>query len=81
MADPLSVLGAVAAASQLAGSVVKVIEIVRKLNREYKSPKITRQQLTQIEAVRSTPIYVPIDTRYGSFPRFGFQCFSTRLTS
>jgi len=58
MADPLSVLGAVAAASQLAGSVVKVIEIVRKLNQEYKSPKVTQQRLAQIETVSPTLIYV-----------------------
>jgi hypothetical protein len=55
MADPLSALGAVAAASQLAGSVVKIIEIARNLHQEYRSPKITQQRLAQIETVRSSP--------------------------
>jgi hypothetical protein len=51
MADPLSVLGGIAAASQLVEQGIKVIKTACALYRQYEDPKSTRQQLVEIERV------------------------------
>lgn len=53
MADPLSILGGVSAATALAEQLSKVIGAAVDVYKRYKDPESTQNQLAQVEQVSS----------------------------
>jgi hypothetical protein len=52
MADPLSILGAAASASQLVEQGAKVIKFACEIYSKYQSPEATQKQLAQVKQVK-----------------------------